>query len=165
MQLKDVMNQPVTVCPEDATLDCAARLMWEQDCGSIPVVASDGRLVGMVTDRDICMSAYTQGQALTSIPVTTAMARSVVAGHEDDSIETAEQLMQDNQIRRLPVIDGEGRPVGIVSQNDLVRIVAETRKSNSDRELVQTLAAIGKPRMMSTQPGSPAPQRALSRAM
>jgi CBS domain-containing protein len=151
MQLHEVMTQPVVVCQDHATLDHAARLMWEQDCGVIPVVDAHGRLCGVVTDRDICMSAYTQGQALSAIPVTVAMAKAVVAGHQDDSIESAEQLMQDNQVRRLPVVDGEGRPVGIVSLNDLARLVAEARRSTADRELVQTLAAISQPRMMAAR--------------
>ena len=154
MQLNEVMNQPVIVCPATATLDEAARLMWEQDCGIIPVVADDGRLIGVVTDRDICMSAYTQGRALSDIPVTTAMARSVVAGQAGDPIESAEQLMQDNQIRRLPVVDGEGRPVGMVSLNDLARLVAQARRAAADRDLVQTLAAICKPRTMPSQPAA-----------
>ena len=161
MYLNEVMNQPVVVCPDNATLDDAARLMWEHDCGIIPVVDQDGRLIGVVTDRDICMSAYTQGQALNAISVTTAMARTVVASHEDDSVEAAEQLMQDNQIRRLPVVDGEGRPVGMVSLNDIARFVAQARRTASDRELVQTLAAICQPRMMQAPPAS----RPLSRAV
>ena len=161
MYLNEVMNQPVVVCPENATLDHAARLMWEQDCGIMPVIDEEGRLVGVVTDRDICMSAYTQGLPLNAIAVTTAMARTVVAGHEDDSIESAEQLMQDNQIRRLPVVDREGRPVGMVSLNDLARLVAQARRTTSDRELVQTLAAICRPRMMQTQ----TPSRPLTRAV
>jgi CBS domain-containing protein len=160
MRLNEVMNQPVVCCPDSATLDQAARLMWEQDCGIVPIVDEDGRLTGVVTDRDICMSAYTQGLALNAIGVTTAMARTVVAGHEDDSIEAAEQLMQDNQIRRLPVIDNEGRPVGMVSLNDLARYVAQARRSVSDRELVQTLAAICRPRMLEVPPARP-----LSRAV
>ena len=161
MQLKEVMNQPVVVCPETATLDLAAHLMWEQDCGIIPVVDSEGRLTGVVTDRDICMSAYTQGRPLSAIPVTTAMARTVVAGREDDAIESAEQLMQDNQIRRLPVVDADGRPAGMVSLNDLARLVAQARRSASDRDLVQTLAAICRPRMIQVQPSS----RPLARAV
>ena len=152
MRLNEVMTQPVVYCPDSATLDHAAYLMWEHDCGIIPVVDEQGRLTGVVTDRDICMSAYTQGLPLSAIPVTTAMARTVVASHEEDSVESAEQLMQDNQIRRLPVIDNEGRPAGMVSLNDLARHVAQARRSVSDRELVQTLAAICRPRMADMQP-------------
>lgn len=155
MHLNEVMNQPVVVCPDDSTLEQAARLMWEQDCGVVPVVDREGRLIGVVTDRDICMSAYTQGRPLGAIPVTTAMAHAVVAAHESDSVESAEQLMQDNQIRRLPVVDGEGRPVGIVSLNDLARLAAQARRTTSDRELVQTLAAICKPRMAAADAARP----------
>jgi CBS domain-containing protein len=146
MQIKDVMSQPPVTCPVDSTLDHAARLMWEFDCGIIPVVNDDGRLAGVVTDRDVCMAAYTQGRSLASIPTTTAMYNRVVAVHASDPVEQAEQLMRDNQIRRLPVLDADGRPIGVVSMNDLARLAARAKKSGVDRELVQTLAAVCQPR-------------------
>ena len=162
MHLKDVMNQPVVVCRHDDSLDSAARLMWEFDCGIVPVVDHEGRLVGVVTDRDICMSAYTQGQPLSAIPVTTAMAKHVVAAHVDDSVEAVEALMSDNQIRRLPVIAQDGCPIGVVSLNDLVRHATQARRGGAaERELVQTLAAIGRSRMKQAEPES---VRSLSRA-
>lgn len=146
MQIKDVMTHPPITCPVSGTLDHAARLMWEFDCGIIPVVNDDGQLAGVVTDRDICMAAYTQGQPLASIRVTTAMAKSVVATHASDPIEHAELLMRDNQIRRIPVLDGDDRPVGLVSMNDLARLAARAKRSGVDRELVKTLAAVCQPR-------------------
>ena len=78
MYVKDIMSHPAVICPAGSTLDHAARLMWEFDCGVIPVVDDAGHLCGMVTDRDICMAAYTQGKLLSAIPVTTAMAREIV---------------------------------------------------------------------------------------
>jgi CBS domain-containing protein len=146
MRIKEVMSHPAVTCPANATLDHAARLMWEFDYGVIPVVGDDGRLVGIVTDRDICMAAYTQGRPLQVIPVGTAMAHSVIASHLDDFVDQAEHLMRDNQIRRLPVLDTEGRPVGVVSMNDLARLAARSHKSAVDRDLVQTLAAVCEPR-------------------
>jgi CBS domain-containing protein len=146
MKIKQVMNRPAVTCPSNSTADHAARLMWEFDCGIIPIVDDDGRLEGVVTDRDLCMAAYTQGQPLGSVPVASAMARQVVAAHEDDAIETVEGLMRDHQIRRLPVIDSEHRPIGIVSLNDLARLAAHAKRSGVDRELVQTLAAVCQPR-------------------
>jgi CBS domain-containing protein len=146
MHVKDIMSHPVVTCPTSSTLDQAARLMWEFDCGAVPVVDDAGHVCGMLTDRDICMAAYTQGQPLSGIPVTTAMARQVVAVHVDDSIEHVEALMRDSQVRRLPVLDGESRPAGLVSLNDLARLSARARKSAVDRELVQTLAAVCQPR-------------------
>jgi CBS domain-containing protein len=146
MQIKDLMSHPPVTCPPKSTLDHAARLMWEFDCGIIPVVTDDGRLAGVVTDRDVCMAAYTQGRSLASIPISTAMAKRVVAVHAGDLIEQVEQLMRDNQIRRLPVLDADGRPIGLVSLNDLARLAARAKKSGVDRELVQTLAAVCQPR-------------------
>ena len=146
MQIKEIMTQPVVTCPLDTTLDQAARLMWEFDCGIIPVTAADGRLVGVVTDRDICMAAYTQGALLSAIPVSTAMAKQVVAVHGEELIEQAEHLMRESQIRRVPVLDAENRPVGIVSMNDLARLAARAHKRVVDHELVLTLAAVCKPR-------------------
>jgi CBS-domain-containing membrane protein len=146
MHIKDIMSHPAVTCPAASTLDHAARLMWEFDCGIIPVVDDEGRLTGVITDRDICMAAYTQGRPIATIPVTTAMASHAVAVHGDDVIEQAEELMRENQIRRLPVLDGNGRPIGLVSMNDLARLAAQARKSGVDRELVRTLAAVCKPR-------------------
>jgi CBS-domain-containing membrane protein len=146
MQIKDVMSHPPVTCPATSTLDHAARLMWEFDCGIIPVVNDDGRLSGVVTDRDICMAAYMQGRSLASIPIRTAMAKQVVAVHAGDPIEQAEQLMRDNQIRRLPVLDADGRLIGLLAMNDLARLAGRAKKGGVDRELVRTLAAVCQPR-------------------
>jgi CBS-domain-containing membrane protein len=120
--------------------------MWEFDCGIVPVTGPDGRLVGVVTDRDICMAAYTQGVALTAIPVATAMAKQVVAARGEELVEQAEHLMGESQVRRLPVLDAENRPVGIVSMNDLARLAARAHKRVADHELIKTLAAVCQPR-------------------
>ena len=146
MRIQDVMSHPPVTCPKSSTLDHAARLMWEFDCGVIPVVDDDGRLAGIITDRDICMAAYTQGRLLAAIPITTAMASHVVASRASDPVEQVEQLMRDNQIRRLPVVDQDGRPIGIVSMNDLARLAARAKKSAVDRDLVKTMAAVCQPR-------------------
>jgi CBS domain-containing protein len=146
MRIKEVMNQPAITCSEADSADNAARLMWEFDCGIIPVLHDDGRLAGVITDRDICMAAYTQGEPLRGIPVTRGMAKHVIAIHADDSVETAEILMRDNQIRRLPVVDDDGRPLGVVSMNDLARLAGRVKRTGVDREVVDTLSAISQPR-------------------
>jgi CBS domain-containing protein len=133
-------------------VNLAAQLMWEHDCGTIPVVDNGGRLTGIATDRDICMAAYTQGASLASIPVTTAMTTSVLSCHLDDSIESAERVMREGQVRRVPVIDTDRRPVGIVAMNDLARLAARAKKSGVDREIVQTLAAVCAPRFRPDAP-------------
>jgi CBS domain-containing protein len=152
MHVKELMQRPVVVCAIDASLNDAARLMWEHDLGSIPVVERDGRLAGIITDRDICMAVYTQGLALAAVPVTTAMTANVLCCHIDDVVETAEQLMREGQVRRLPVLDNDGRPIGVLALNDLARLAASARRSGIERELIQTMAAICTPRLTTRGP-------------
>jgi CBS domain-containing protein len=146
MKIKELMTRPAVTCPNTATLDHAAWLMWEFDCGVVPVVDDASRLVGMVTDRDVCMAAYTQGRALRDIPVLTAMAHHAIAIHADDSVETVEHLMADNQIRRLPVVDDDGHVTGVVSLSDVARLASGAKRIGVDRELVTTMAAVCQPR-------------------
>lgn len=146
MRIKDIMSHPPVTAPSNSTAEIVARLMWEFDCGVIPIIDDDGRVAGVATDRDICMAAYTQGKPLSAIDITSAMAKSIVSCHMTDEIETAEQLMRDHQIHRLPVLDAENRLVGIVSMNDLARLAAHAKKSGVDREFVQTIAAVCHPR-------------------
>jgi len=150
MQIKEIMTSPVVSCPASATTDHAARLMWEFDCGIVPVVDDDGRLAGVITDRDICMAAYTQGVSLAAIPVTSAMARQVVAAHLEDTVESVESLMRASQIRRVPILDRDDRLAGIVAMNDLARLAARAHRSGVDRQLIKTMAAVCQPRAHAT---------------
>src|SRR5688572_15793231 len=97
-----LMTWPVFACSIDAPLETAVRLMWDHDCGSVPVIDGTGRLVGIATDRDACMAAYTQGAPLATIPIAVAMSKGIVACRPDDSITIAAQLMAQHQVRRLP---------------------------------------------------------------
>jgi CBS domain-containing protein len=146
MRIDEVMSKPLVTAPTMCTLDAVARLMWEFDCGIVPIVGDGGRLAGVITDRDICMAAYTQNTPLSAIPVTSAMTKQVFSVRSGDAIETAERVMRDNQIRRVLVVDTEQRPVGILAMNDIARLAAPAGQSGVDRELVETLATIGKPR-------------------
>jgi CBS domain-containing protein len=146
MRIKDVMSYPAVTCPVDVSLDHPARLMWEFDCGVIPVIDAEGRLVGMITDRDICMAALTQGRPLSDLPVAPTMGTPAVACRAEDTVESAERLLREVQVHRLPVVDGDGRPVGVISMNDLARLAARAKKSAVEHEYVQTAAAVGQPR-------------------
>jgi CBS domain-containing protein len=146
MHVSELMIHPVHTCPADAHLDVAARIMWDHDCGALPVVDNEGHAVGMLTDRDICMAAYTQGKRLNQIGVRSAMAASVLACHVNDSVEAVERVMQEGRVRRVPILDDDRRVVGIVALNDLARHAARARKGGVDREIVTTLAAICEPR-------------------
>jgi len=153
MNVEQLMTRDVKVCRSDDTLNRAAQLMWEFDCGCIPVIGTDGDgvVLGVVTDRDIAMAAYTQGRPLSAVSVSTAMARKVITCRANDGIDQAEALMRDNQVRRLPVLDQSGRLVGILSLDDIAREVQREAESGSRPEvdaegLSQTLAAVCQPR-------------------
>jgi CBS domain-containing protein len=111
---------PRTCTPTDS-LQRAAQIMWETDCGCVPVVEADGRAVAMITDRDICMAAYTQGRSLKDISVSSAASPTLVAAHVGDRLDAAERLMQAHQVRRLAVVDSNGRLAGVLSLSDIVR--------------------------------------------
>lgn len=144
MNVDQIMSRRVYTCSSADSLNTAARLMWEHDCGAVPVVSETGELVGIITDRDICMAAYTQGKGLQAIPVAAAMAHQVYSCKASDTIEAAEQMMRRHQIRRLPVVDGGKRLVGFVSLNDLA-LDANTRREG-EHGFVQTMGEICKHR-------------------
>lgn len=153
MQTETIMSKPAVMCSVHDNLSVAAHLMWEHDCGAIPVVDDEGRLVGVVTDRDICMATYTQGQSPLAIGVAVAMAKQVWSCAPGDSIEAAEQLMRDKQIRRIPVVDDDGHPIGLLSLNDITRHACAAKKRNgADRAVADTLAAICQPRLRDDAP-------------
>ena len=145
MQIANVMTKQVFTCRATDTLERAAHLMWEYDIGTVAVVDGHGQLVGMVTDRDCCMAAYTRGRALADLAVECAMSTHVVSCTADDTDVVAATLMAKHRIRRIPVVDEAQRPIGIVSINDL----AIAMMDGSDvpaLEVAGTLAAISQHR-------------------
>jgi CBS domain-containing protein len=119
MDVREIMTTPVqTLNPED-TLNCAAKLMRDHALGCVPIVSLDGKLVGMLTDRDIALSAYEYGEALWRLRIVDSMRSPAWACHADDGIEAAARIMREHRVRRLPVVDGGDKPIGIVSLDDL----------------------------------------------
>lgn len=162
MNVSDLMTKDVRTCSANDNLQRAAQIMWESDCGVVPVVDSENRVIGIVTDRDIAMGAYTQGQTLWQIPVSKVMAKQVHPVHDGDRIDVAEDLMRRVRVRRVPVLDGEGRLKGILSLNDLARhahgsIGRKADGLNGD-SIAKTLAAICEPpaRPKAKEPANPA---------
>lgn len=155
MNVKDVMTREVRSVRMADRLDAAARLMWEQDCGVAPVVDSSNVLVGVLTDRDLCMATYTQGRPLSEIPVTAVMARMLRTIKPDDTLATAMGVLQQAQVHRLPVVDARGVLVGLLAVNDLVRLAAARPGVLDATAVVKCLAAIGASRR-ATNPGSAA---------
>ncbi|MDQ3035649.1 MAG: CBS domain-containing protein [Myxococcota bacterium] len=155
MRVHEIMTSaPTTVTPED-TLYTAARAMWSHGVGVLPVVDGEGRVTGMITDRDICMSAMIQEERLEKIEVATAMSPIVHAVRADDTVRSAEILMKRHQVRRLPVLNQGGTLLGIVSIDDLA-VAAVVRAPEhlpglSADDIATTLAAVAAPRALETQ--------------
>ena len=147
MHVGNLMTRDPSTCGSGDSLDRAAQIMWEKDCGCVPVVDANKKPVAMITDRDVCMAAYTRGQPLSNIAVSATASRGVVVVREDDSLEAAEKLMQSYHVRRLPVVDRNGHLVGVLSMSDLARHVSIGHRHgdlNADR-IVRTLAAVCEP--------------------
>jgi CBS domain-containing protein len=150
-RVSDVMSRNVVACAEHDTLATAARLMWDADCGGLPVLDADRRPIGFITDRDICMAAYTQGGALESLRVASAMSRSPECCGLDDTISSVEERLRTRKIRRMPVVDSTGRIVGVITLADIARDIERravgVRLGAEEAEVNRTLAAICEPRL------------------
>ena len=147
IHVRQVMSSKLIYCRPEDTLNQAARLMWEADCGALPVMAADDRLVGILTDRDICMGAYTQGKALSDSPVQSVMATVVHTCWWNDTLVEATTKLREHRIRRMPVLDAAGQVVGMVSLVDIARHLMALPLEHPLRSLlVPTLAGIGEQR-------------------
>ncbi len=118
---QDVMTKNPTTCAEGAPIADAAKLMEREGVGSIPV-CEDGRLVGIVTDRDIALRVVASGRDPRETTIQDVMTRDVESVVADAPIGRALEVMESRQLRRIPVIDGGGKLVGIIAQADIARM-------------------------------------------
>ena len=143
MKVQDVMTYDVQSCAPETNLATVAMKMWRGDFGAMPVVAGR-KVVGMITDRDICMAAATKHRDPANIRVKEVISGQVYGCSADTDIRGALRIMQQKQVRRLPIISPEdGRLEGILSMNDLALKATTERKSALSAEDVEnTLRAI-----------------------
>ena len=130
MTLRDVMTQPVIRIQEEETVAVAARMLTRYNIGALPVCGRDGRLRGLVTDRDIVTRCLASGRAPEKTMVKDVMTGTVVTARADMNTALAASLMGREQIRRLPVTEN-GRLCGMVSLGDLA-VQAETAYDAGD---------------------------------
>jgi CBS domain-containing protein len=140
MKVKDLMSRDAACCTPEQTVREAARLMEEQDCGCLPIADREtGRVLGVITDRDIAVRVVGQGR-----PADTQL-RDVMSGSPsccgpNDEVDEVEKVMTQRQVRRVPVIDDDGKAVGMVAQADL----ATHRGRLTDKEVAEVVARISK---------------------
>ncbi len=142
MEIKDVMSNNPTCCTPSDSAQSVAKMMCDHNVGSIPVVADQQSrtLIGMITDRDLCCSVLARGLDSKSTRIQEYMTQPAVSCRDGENIEKCERLMQEHQVRRVPVVDGNNCVIGIVAQADLAlndkpekvhKTVAEISKSSS----------------------------------
>jgi len=147
MRVVDVMMGTPYQCQPEANLGKATELMWIGNCGFLPVVGSDGKLAGVITDRDICVALGTRGRVAGDVPVADVMSRKVYSCSPEDDVHVALRAMREGHVRRLPVIaKKDGELVGVISIDDVL-IHAEPvnlgrAQDLSSEEVVQTFQAI-----------------------
>jgi CBS domain-containing protein len=121
MKVGNAMTKDVWACQAEEPATSAARIMWERDCGCVPVVDPMGHAIGIVTDRDLCMASYLRGTSLEGLTIDSVMSRAPVCCRASDALEDAELAMANARVRRLPVTDEDGRLIGMLSMNDVIR--------------------------------------------
>ena len=140
MKVKDIMTADLQTCDPQMSAAAAAGLMWDGDCGFLPVVET-GRLLGVVTDRDLYIALATQNRRPSELLVGDVATRKVITCEPDADIHAALEAMKAHQIRRLPVVGNGGTLLGVISMDDLVR-AAGPRRVITHEQIIETLKAI-----------------------
>ena len=126
MAVRDIMTTNPVSCTPATKIEDVARLMVEHDCGEIPVCEA-GKLVGVVTDRDIMVRTIARGRDPLGVAVRQVMTQKVFTVRAADGVEKALSIMERRQVRRLPVVDSRGKLVGIISQADIAETLPEQK--------------------------------------
>ncbi len=130
MKVKDVMRRPAVYCAPDTNLAAAAELMLRHCCGCLPVVGEGGNVIGLITDRDICVALGKRDERPTHVPVWEAMQRKLFTCSPEDDVRCALKTIRRQQVRRLPVINRNGALEGILCIDDIVK----TARSSAGRD-------------------------------
>jgi len=152
MNVEHLMTRDVESCAPEASLEEAAMIMWRRDCGFVPVVANPaGRFVGVLTDRDICIATATKHMSPGSLQVGTVMNRGAITCAPSDDVRIAMRRMNQGQVRRLPVLDKQGRLLGVLALNDLVLAAEQTARPEKNsvgyRDVMGVLRAVSAHRL------------------
>jgi len=153
MEVRKIMTSDLAACSPDTNLSAAAGLMWQYDCGVIPVIDENQKVMGVITDRDICMAAVMNNRPASQIAVSEVISGEVYTCAPEDEVSEALAIMQRRQVLRLPVVDKDGTLQGILSMNDIVLRAEDGRKSAgggiSYADVINTRKVIGKHRDLS----------------
>lgn len=120
MKVKEAMTFTPYTCRREANLGEATELMWKGNCGFLPMIGPDGNVCGVITDRDICIALGTSGKLASQITAGEVSGGKLFACSPEDEIHVALLTMREGKVRRLPVIDSDGKAVGVLSMDDVL---------------------------------------------
>ena len=140
MKVHEVMTKAPAYCRADTTLAAAAEIMWNHNCGFLPVVSPQESVVGVITDRDMCIAMATRNRLPDQVTVQEVSSVVIHSCQPDDDVRTAMETMADKKVRRLPVIDAAGKLEGILSVDDVIlHAESQARGSVSPEYILSTL--------------------------
>lgn len=145
MMVKDVMKKDAATCASDSDLSTVVGLMRDRDCGFLPVVDSNGIVVGVITDRDICLAAGSKQRPLGRVSVDEAMSHPVFSCFPDENLKVVLATMAKHRVRRLPVLNKFGHLEGVLSIDDIVSAPVRRGGPTAD-EIVAALKGVYTPR-------------------
>ena len=160
MKVRDLMTADVKSCSSDTNLAAAASRMWEGDCGALPVVDDDGKFIGMITDRDICMAVATRPRLASDILVGEVTSGAIYVCHPTDEVQFALKTMRKEKVRRLPVVNDKGILQGILSTNDIILYTEEGGDKGIHEDVLSTQKAICEHRYPKSAHQQGSPQKA-----
>jgi len=144
MKVQDVMTEEVVFCSVHDNLNRAAKIMQQTDCGVVPIVDDEKRVVGIITDRDICLAVSSLNQLPSNIKVHGFTERKIVGCKLSEDVKNVLKKMRKNQIKRLPVTSQNGEILGIISVTDILFAAEKNKKLR--KKILSTLIEISKPR-------------------
>ncbi len=145
MKVEEVMVRKVAVCRPENNLSEVAAMMWDEQCGSLPVVDRHGNVASMITDRDICIALGTRNVRASELQVQDVSLPRVFNCRAKEDVLLALQTMMSQNVRRLPVVDDDGKLIGILSIDDLL-LQSDKRQGISDKDVVNAVKVILKSR-------------------
>lgn len=141
MIVKEIMQTAVGTCAPDSDLSAVIKIMHDRDCGFLPVVDRHGIVVGVVTDRDVCMAAGTKHRPLAHVSVNETMSHPVFSCFADENVKTVLVTMAKHRIRRLPVLNKSGHLQAVLSMDEIVQAPPRLGGPTAD-DIIAALKAI-----------------------
>jgi CBS domain-containing protein len=141
MQVQDIMVRDAKSCRMDTNLAAATAIMWNNGCGALPVVEDTGKVVGMITDRDICIAVGTRNRLASEIKIAEVIPQKAFTCAPEDDIRAALRTMQTEKVRRLAVVSNDGLLKGILCLDDII-LNARKTAALSYGHLFETVRAL-----------------------